>query len=330
MQGENAFFSREYLAKGACMAPMAGVADGAFREICTAFGAVFTVTEMVSAKALCFQDKKSRELLEIRDGEKPCGVQLFGSEPETMSRAAAIAAEYKPAFIDINMGCPVPKVAGNGCGAALMRDLVLAGEIISATVEGSGGLPVTVKTRSGWDSEHSTAVELSAIAEKNGAAALVIHGRTKAQGYAPPVDLDIIKAVKKSVSIPVIGNGGIHRAADAAAMLEYTNCDGVMVAQGALGNPFIFEQISALLNHGRTVPPPDISRRLEVMLRHCRLICERRGEKHGILDARKHAAWYIKGVSGAAEFRRRAVAVASVGELERLAADIYKAHISAV
>lgn len=302
---------------------MAGVADSAFRRICVSFGAQFCVSEMVSAKALCYQDKKSRDLMKISDEERPCGIQLFGDNPEDMARAAEKAAEYSPAFIDINMGCPVPKVAGNGSGAALMKDPELAERIIEATVQATD-IPITVKTRKGWDSEHISAVEIAQAAQRAGAAAITIHGRTKAQGYSFPVDWEIIGQVKKAVSIPVIGNGGIYTAQDAAAMLEQTGCDAVMVAQGALGNPFIFEQICAWLGHGMVIPPPDPARRLEVMLRHCKLICQLRGEQRGMLDARKHAAWYIKGMDGAAGFRREAVGVESYEQLCELAYRILK------
>lgn len=301
--------------KGAALAPMAGVADSAFREICRSYGAVFTVTEMISAKALCFQDKKSRELMRFSENERPCGIQLFGSEPEIMARAAKIAAEYEPDFIDINMGCPVPKVAGNGCGSALMRSPELAGEIIKA-VATAGDLPVSVKIRKGWDQNSVNAVEIALIAQENGAAAVAVHGRTKAQGYAGEADKEIIRQVREALKIPVIANGGIMNAEDAEDMKKITGCEIVMVARGALGNPFIFEQIASGCSE------PSVEERMETMIRQCELTCERRGEKHGILDCRKHAAWYIKGVQGAATFRKRAVVAKDLAELRALAKEI--------
>ena len=230
--------------KGAALAPMAGVADSSFREICRNYGAVFTVTEMISAKALCFQDKKSRELMTFGDKERPCGIQLFGSEPEIMARAAKIAAEYQPDFLDINMGCPVPKVAGNGCGSALMRTPELAGEIIRAVTR-AVDLPVSVKIRKGWDTENANAVEIALIAQENGAAAVIVHGRTKAQGYAGSADYKIIRKVREALKIPVIANGGIMNAQDAEVVKAATGCDILMVARGALGNPFIFAEIAS-------------------------------------------------------------------------------------
>ncbi len=309
---------------GALLGPMAGVADSAFRRICVRFGAAATVSEMVSAKALCFQDAKSRDLMVFDESERPFGIQLFGDDPAIMARAAGIAESLGPDFIDINMGCPVPKIAGNGSGAALMRRPELAYEIVKA-VCGATDLPVSVKLRKGWDETHVNAVEIAQLAEKAGAAAVTVHGRTKAQGYAFPVDSDIIRQVRQAVSIPVVGNGGITDAAGAAKMLEQTGCRAVMIAQGALGNPFVFEQITAWLTHGQLLPPPDISRRLSVMLEHCKLICALKGEKRGMLDARKHAAWYIKGIDGAARFRREAVSVSSYAELEALAASVLRA-----
>ena len=301
--------------KGAALAPMAGVADSAFREICRSYGAVFTVTEMVSAKALCFQDKKSRELMRFTEYERPCGIQLFGSEPEIMARAAKIAAEYEPDFIDINMGCPVPKVAGNGCGSALMRSPELAGEIVRA-IAGEVELPVSVKIRKGWDNSSINAVEIALIAQQNGAAAVAVHGRTKAQGYAGEADKEIIRQVREALKIPVIANGGIMNAEDAEDMKKITGCEIIMVARGALGNPFIFEQIASGCSE------PDVEERMETMIKQCELTCERRGEKHGILDCRKHAAWYIKSVQGAATFRKRAVVARDLEEIRALAKEV--------
>ncbi len=301
--------------KGAALAPMAGVADSAFREICKGYGAVFTVTEMISAKALCFQDKKSRELMTFTVNERPCGIQLFGSEPEIMAKAAKLAAEFEPDFIDLNMGCPVPKVAGNGCGSALMRTPELAGEIIKA-VATAVDLPISVKIRKGWDSDNVNAVEFALMAQENGAAAVAVHGRTKAQGYAGDADREIIRQVREALKIPVIANGGIMNAKDAEDMKKATGCEIVMVARGALGNPFIFAEIAS------GSPEPTVKERMETMIRQCEFTCERRGEKHGILDCRKHAAWYIKGVQGAATFRKRAVMARDLEEIRELAKEV--------
>lgn len=306
---------------GASLAPMAGVADSAFRLLCRRFGAAYTVSEMISSKGLVYQDKKSRELMTLDPAERPAGIQLFGDVPEIMARAAELSLEYEPQFLDINMGCPVPKVAGNGSGAALMKNPELAAEIVRSVV-GVSTVPVSVKFRKGWDAGSVNAVEFAKRMEAAGASALVIHGRTRAQMYAFPVDLEIIAAVRSAVRIPVFGNGGIYTAQDAAHMLEQTGVQGVMVAQGALGNPFVFEQIDALLNHGRVIPPPGIERRLAVMLEHARLMIERKGEQRGIAEARKHAAWYIKGSRGAAKFRSLAVTVESYEGLCALAEQV--------
>jgi len=310
---------------GASLAPMAGVADSAFRTVCRRFGAVYTVSEMISSKGLVYQDKKSRELMTLDAEERPAGIQLFGDDPLIMAKAAEIALEYEPEFLDINMGCPVPKVAGNGSGAALMKDPALAASILREVVRAST-VPVSVKFRKGWDAHSVNAVEFAKRMEDAGAAAMVVHGRTKAQMYAFPVDLDIISAVRAAVGVPVFGNGGIHSAEDAVQMLERTGVQGVMVAQGALGNPFIFEQIDALLNHDCVLVPPSIERRLSVMLEHTKLIISKKGEYRGMAEARKHAAWYIRGSRGAAKFRSRAVTVESFEGLCALAQDVLTHH----
>ena len=256
----------------AALAPMAGVADRAFRELCVDFGAAYVVGEMVSSKGITYNSEKSYELLELSEKERPAAVQLFGYEPEVMAKAAEFAMRYKPDIIDINMGCPAPKIAGNGSGAALMKDPALCGEIVRA-VAGAVNVPVTVKIRKGWDKNSVNAVEVAGICEDAGAAAITVHGRTREQQYMPSADWDIIKAVKKAVSIPVIGNGDIVTAGDAARMFEYTNCDLVMVGRGALG---------------------------------------------GMREARKHSAWYFKGMQGAASLRRKAGTLSTFDDLIEL------------
>lgn len=300
---------------------MAGVADTAFRQICKQFGAAYVVGEMASAKGLCMSDRKTKELLSVSDIERPMAIQLFGDEPETMAEAAKRAMAFRPDFIDINMGCPAPKVAGNGGGCALMKNPALAGRIIEA-VSKAVPVPVTVKIRKGWDGDHVNAVEMAKTAEASGASAIAVHGRTREQMYMPPVDLDIIARVKQAVSIPVIGNGDIHTPEDVKRMAEQTGCDFVMVGRGALGSPWIFSQIESYFKTGSYQKNYDAAYRMEVMLRHIRLICEYKGEPHGIREARKHASWYMKGLNGASSFRKVAGLLSSLNELENLAREV--------
>ena len=305
------------LPKTAALAPLAGVADRAMREICREYGACWTVGEMTSSKGLSYGSKKSAELLEIGEAERPTAVQLFGSEPETMAQAALMALEYKPEAIDINFGCPVPKVAGNGGGSALMKDPVLAGKIVRAVAE-AVPLPITVKFRAGWDSEHINAVEFAKICEDNGAAALTVHGRTRMQMFAPPVDLDIIRRVKEAVNIPVIGNGDIDSPEAAKRMYDETGCDLVMVGRGAMGNPWLFKRIECYMQTGELIPEPTPYERMTVLKKHIELLCRYKGEYVGMREARKHSSWYIKGMRGAAEFSRECGAISTMEDLERL------------
>lgn len=311
--------------KRAVLAPMAGVADRAFREVCVSYGAAYVTSEMVSSKGITMSDRKSRRLLMLSDEERPAAVQIFGDNPEIMAESAKECLEFKPQSIDINMGCPAPKIAGNGGGSALLKNPALAGEIIKA-VSSAVNVPVTVKIRSGWDFDSINAVEMAKIAEENGAAAITVHGRTRAQMYAPPVDLSVIAEVKKNVSIPVIGNGDIVDGTSAAKMLEETNCDAVMVGRGALGRPWVFAQIEAYLKHGVILPEPPVSERMLCMLKHVKLICEYKGEKVGMLEARKHAAWYTKGIRGAAAYRREICALEAFSQLEELAFRVSQEH----
>ncbi len=305
----------------AVLAPMAGVADRAFRELCVSYGAAYCVGEMVSSKGVSMDDKKSKELMYISDSERPAAVQIFGNSPEIMSLAAKSALEYNPDIIDINMGCPAPKISRGGSGASLMREPELAGEIIKAVVS-SVEIPVSVKIRKGWDEESVNAVEMALIAEKNGASAVTVHGRTRSQMYAPPVDLEIIKAVKHAVGIPVIGNGDIISAESAKRMLEYTGCDLIMIGRGALGRPWIFSEINAALNCGNDYKEPDIHLRMAVMLKHIEKICEYRGMRNGINEARKHAIWYTKGIKGAAKYRNHLSNIKNIDELKIISDNI--------
>ena len=289
----------------AALAPMAGVADRAFRELCVEFGASYAVGEMVSAKGITYNNDKSLELLEISDEERPCAIQLFGYEPDVMAKAAEMSLAYKPDIIDINMGCPAPKIALNHSGAALMKEPELCGEIVNA-VRNAVDVPVTVKIRKGWDDNSVNAVEVAKICEQAGASAVTVHGRTRQQQYMPPADWEIIKQVKKAVKIPVIGNGDITNAYQAVKMLEETGCDMVMIGRGALGNPWIFRDINMLIGNERVPFEVSETERISVLLRHIQKLCEYKGEYIGMKEARKHAAWYFKGIHGAASLRKRA------------------------
>ena len=305
----------------AALAPLAGVADRAFRELCKGYGAAYTVCEMASAKGISLGDKKSAELLSITETERPAGSQIFGNSPETMATAAKKALEFNPDFIDINMGCPAPKVASSGGGALLMKNPLLAADIVKAVVEAST-VPVTVKMRSGWDDNNINAVELAKRCEDAGAAAITVHGRTKVQMYAPPVNTDIIKQVKAAVKIPVIGNGDVIDGPSAAKLMEETGCDMVMIGRGALGRPWVFSQINAYLEHEVLLPEPNVTEKMFVMLKHIEKLCEYKGERVGIREARKHAAWYTKGLHGAANYRARIGLINSVEELRQIALEL--------
>lgn len=307
----------------AALAPMAGVADRAFRELCMAFGAGYCVSEMVSSKGIAYHSKKSAELMEISATERPCAVQIFGTEPETMADAARFAMQYKPEVIDINMGCPAPKIAGGGSGAALMRDPDLCGRIVQA-VSRAVDIPVTVKIRSGFDEEHINAVEVALIAEKNGAQAVTVHGRTRKQFYAPPVNYDIIRKVKQALSIPVIGNGDIVDAKSAQFVMEYTGCDYLMVGRGALGNPWVFREINEYFSTGNIISAPTLEEKCDVLLRHIKSLVEYKGERVGMREARKHTAYYLKGFKNAAKLRNSAFSMETLGDLERLVEEIRK------
>lgn len=310
----------------AALAPLAGVADRAFRELCRGYGAAYTVCEMASAKGISLGDKKSAELLSITEAERPAGSQIFGNCPETMAIAAQKALEYNPDFIDINMGCPAPKVASSGGGALLMKDPVLAAKIVKAVTEVST-VPVTVKMRSGWDFNNINAVELAKRCEDAGASLITVHGRTKVQMYAPPVNTDIIRLVKQAVSVPVVGNGDVVDGKSAAELMEKTGCDMVMIGRGALGRPWVFSQINAYLDHEVILPEPPVVEKMRVMLKHIETLCKYKGERVGIREARKHAAWYTKGLHGAANYRSRMGLINSVDELKQIALELIELNL---
>lgn len=309
--------------KTCALAPMASVADYAYRAVCKKYGACYVVGEMASAKGLFYSDKKTAELLTVTEEEMPMAIQLFGDEPETMAKAAQIASTYRPQIIDVNMGCPVPKIAGNGSGAALMKTPELAYSIIKAMVK-AVDIPITVKIRKGWDENNVNAPQFAKLMQDAGAQAITIHGRTKQQMYSPPVDLDIIKAVKNAVTIPVIGNGGIESGEDAAYMYEYTGCDLVMVGQGSYGRPWIFEEIEEYLTNGIVLPQKPLAEKMEIMLAHISLMVAKKGENVAMREARKCAGWYIKGTKNAAAFRQHCSGLESFHDLEILAKEICK------
>lgn len=302
----------------AVLAPMAGVSDRAYRELCVRFGAAYCVSEMVSSKALSFNSKKSEELMEISDLERPCGIQIFGDDPKCMADAAKHALENKPDIIDINMGCPAPKISSNGSGSALMKNPRLCGEIVKA-VTAVTDIPVTVKIRKGWDDDSVNAVEVAKICESAGAAAITVHGRTRQQYYKPPVDYDIIKAVRESVSVPVIANGDIDSAERAKEVMDITGCDLVMIGRATLGNPWIFSQINAYLeNPNVKIHTPDLEERLGVMIEHIGKMVEYKGEHMAMLQARKLVVGYFKGMKGAAALRNEAGKIKTLYDLYEL------------
>lgn len=300
------------------LAPMAGVTDLAFRLICKEYGAGGLTTEMVSAKGLYYKDKKTASLMMLDKREQPVSIQIFGSEPDIIGEIIPRVEEFSPTAIDINMGCPMPKIVNNGDGSALMKNPKLAGRVVHAAVS-AATVPVTVKIRKGWDS--NTAAEFAKVLEAEGASAITVHGRTREQFYQGTADWDVIKEVKENVKIPVIGNGDIFSGEDAKRMIEYTGCDGVMVGRGAQGNPFIFRQIAEYLKTGKITYFPTNKEQIEAAIRHVNLICSIKGENRGVLEARKHIAWYIKGIPHSNELKTKVFTVTDRAKMVDLLCD---------
>lgn len=299
------------------LAPMAGVSDLPFRLLCREQGAGLVCMEMVSAKAILYKNRNTEELLTIDPKEHPVSLQLFGSDPDIISEIAKQIEERPFDILDLNMGCPVPKVVNNGDGSALMKNPRLAGEIIEKTARAIKK-PLTVKIRKGFDDAHVNAVELAHIAQESGAAAVAVHGRTREQYYAGHADWDIIRQVKEAVSIPVIGNGDIRTPEDVAAMAEQTGCDGYMIARGAEGNPWIFRQILHYFDTGEHLARPDFSEVTEMLLRHAKMQIDCKGDYTGIREIRKHAAWYTAGYRNSSKLRGRINEVENYEQLETL------------
>ena len=323
---------------GLILAPMAGVTDRTFRNICKNYGAEFTVSEMVCAKSLCYEQRSKKStpsatsvLAEIRKGDGPSSIQIFGSEPDFMAEAAKMLTDgsyknclstEKPISIDINMGCPVRKITANGEGSALMKTPELAGKIVRA-VSDAVDIPVTVKIRAGWDDTSKNAVEMAKILEANGATAICVHARTREQLYRPGIDIDTITNVKKSVNIPVIGNGDIYSAKDALEMFKITNCDAIMIGRGAMGNPWIFDEITCALENKDFIPPTT-EERISQALEHLTIAIADKGERTGIAEGKKHLSWYIYGMNGAAATRNNIMIATSFDAIKDLLYDLLK------
>ena len=305
------------------LAPMAGVSDLPFRLLCHEQGAGMVCMEMISAKAILYHNKNTESLLEIHPEEGPVSLQLFGSDPAIMADIAAGIEDRPFQFLDINMGCPVPKIVGNGEGSALMKNPLLAGQIIEAVVKAIGK-PVTVKIRKGFDEEHVNAVEMAHVAQESGAAAVAVHGRTREQFYSGKADWDIIRQVKEAVTIPVIGNGDVVDGESALALLQQTGCDGIMIGRACQGNPWIFREVKNFLENGTTCERPTNREILDTILKHADLQLQYKGEYIGIREMRKHVSWYSAGIPNSARFRATINAMESMEELKKAVSDIFR------
>lgn len=305
------------LSNNVFLAPMAGVTDMSFRILCRRQGCGLTYTEMVSSKGLYYKSENTEELLFISDEEKPAAAQVFGSDPDVVAMAAREAMLRGAAIVDINMGCPTPKIVKNGDGSALMRRPDLVREIVRSTVK-SVSVPVTVKMRKGWDDASVNAVEIASIAAEEGAAAVAVHGRTREQFYSGTADWSIIKQVKRSVNIPVIGNGDIKTPEDAKSMLEETGCDAIMIGRGAHGNPWIFSRTIEYMRTGRLLPEPSFEDRIEMVLRHLDMVTKLKGENIGVKEMRKHIAWYLKGMPGSTRVKTEIFRLSTVVQIKQV------------
>ena len=303
-------------------APMAGLSDLSARRIMASYGAAFTVSEMISAKAICYGDEKTFGMIKGGGGDAPFGIQIFGHEPETMATAAKKLEEYAPDFIDINMGCPAPKIVTGGAGSALMRTPKLCGEIVSAVVSAIS-TPVTVKMRKGWDNDEITCTEVAKECEAAGAEMLCIHGRTREEMYVPPIDPSAIAAVKRSVKIPVIGNGDILTASEAIEMMSQTGCDAVMIGRGAMGNPWVFAEIRAMLKNEPAPQQPSLADKMKLFRGQIYGMCESKGEDRGMREARAQSMYYMKGLHGAAELRKSVCSLTQYSDLDELINLVY-------
>lgn len=307
-------------------APMAGISTRPYRIFARRFGAAVVYTEMISSHGLAYNDKKTNDLVEFGDDERPIGVQLFGADPEIMHQAARAVSERKPDIIDLNFGCPVKKVVRKNGGAAVLKDLGLTRELVSATVS-AGDIPVTVKLRSGWDETSKVFAEAGKVCEEAGASAITLHARTRAGQFAGRACWDDIRRLKDIVAVPVIGNGDIQSGEDAARMIDMTGCDAVMIGRAAMGYPWIFREVNAFLESGAKLPPPSLDEKIAVMIEHARMLLDTFGEKRAMFKMRHHVAWYARGWPGVAKIRRRAFAMTTIAELETLLDDYRSGRI---
>ena len=305
----------------AALAPMASVADRAYRLMCREYGAAYLVSEMISAKGLCYGDKKTAKMCAVDERERPYALQLFGEDAPSVARAAYMLNRFEPDIIDINMGCPVPKVVGNGSGSALMKTPATAELIVREAVK-NANCPVTVKIRAGWDEESINAPEFAKRMEQAGASAVAVHGRTRRQMYSGKADWGVIAAVKQAVSIPVIGNGDVDSAQACEKMYRETGCDLVMVGRGSYGRPWIFEEIREYLQNGSLPPEKSVEEKMQIMLRHTRMLIDENGEGQGMREMRHNVIWYVKGMHGAAALRRECSELTEYSQLERMAREM--------